>query len=191
MGFWKTKNITMKKLVVSIVMIFCVSVSALSQKYSTKTGEISFEASVPSFEEVKAKNSAVSAILNTETGAMAALVLMKGFRFKVALMEEHFNENYMESEKFPKATLKGSIKDFSVTSLNDSAKKFIMQSEITIHGVTKNMEIPITLQSNGETIEIISKFVLNPDDFNISIPNIVRKKVAENVNVSVHLQLSN
>lgn len=73
----------MKRSLFISIVILCVSASAISQKYSTKTGEIVFEASVPSFEEVKAKNSSVSAILNTETGDIAALVLVKGFRFKV------------------------------------------------------------------------------------------------------------
>ena len=97
-----------------------ISVPVVAQeKYSTKNGTIVFEASVPSFEEVKAKNENVSAILNVETGDFASLVLINGFRFKVALMEEHFNENYMESSKFPKAILKGKLKDFSTSKLSE------------------------------------------------------------------------
>ena len=81
----------------AIILILCFfPIVVISQgRYITKTGEINFEASVPSFEEVKAKNSNVSAILNSDNGEFATLALMKGFRFKVALMEEHFNENYI------------------------------------------------------------------------------------------------
>ena len=86
------------------------------EKFITKSGVINFEASVPSFEEVKAKHQSVSALLKSN-GEFASLALVKGFRFKVALMEEHFNENYAESSKFPKATFKGKIKGFDISKL--------------------------------------------------------------------------
>ena len=90
-----------------VVFLFLTGIgTAFSQgKFLTKSGAITFEASVPSFEEVKATNDKVTAIINTETSDIAALALVKGFRFKVALMEEHFNENYAESDKFPKAKI--------------------------------------------------------------------------------------
>ena len=180
----------MKKHLIVTAMALCFSVVALSQKYSTKTGEVIFEASVPSFEEVKAKNTAVSAILNGETGDFAALVLVKGFRFKVALMEEHFNENYIESEKYPKATLKGSIKDFNMQSLKEGAKDYTMQADLTLHGKTKSLEVPISMQAKNGQVVLTASFMLSPDDFDISIPNIVRNKVAKDVNVSVNFELS-
>jgi len=173
-----------------MTLALCIGATAISQKYSTKTGEIIFEASVPSFEEVKAKNTAVSAILNSETGDFAALVLIKGFRFKVALMEEHFNENYIESEKFPKATLKGSILNFSMNSIQEGTTVFMLQGDLTLHGESKELEIPITLISKNGTLELTTHFILNPEDFNIEIPNIVRNKVAEKIDVDVHLQLT-
>jgi len=100
-------------------------------KYLTKTGSLTFEASVPSFEEVKATNSAVTAIMNEENGEFAALALVKGFRFKNALMEEHFNENYAESDDFPKAIFKGKM---TRKSLKDPA---LLDGELTFHGKTK------------------------------------------------------
>ncbi len=90
----------MKKIAFVVLIALC-SFAPIQEKKLTKTGTITFEASVPSFEEVKGKNTAVTCILNTSNGEIAALALMKGFRFKVALMEEHFNENYIESSKFP------------------------------------------------------------------------------------------
>ena len=78
-----------------------------SQKMMTRTGEIKFEASMPAFEEIAATNSTVSCIFDETTGDFVALALIKSFKFKAPLMEEHFNENYMESSKFPKATFKG------------------------------------------------------------------------------------
>src|SRR4051812_19835446 len=111
----KRKLIIMKKSLLNFVillLIFAASTNGSAQKLITKTGSIKFQASMPSYEEVAAENKSVSAILEQSTGDFAALVLIKGFRFKVALMEEHFNENYMDSEKFSKATLKGKIEDF-------------------------------------------------------------------------------
>ncbi len=96
----------MKKAITYIFIVLISSTLIAQSKYYTKSGSIDFEASVPSFEEVKAKNNTVTSILNTETGEIAALALVKGFRFKVALMEEHFNENYAETHKFPKATFR-------------------------------------------------------------------------------------
>lgn len=180
----------MKKQLIITTLALCFSVVALSQKYTTKTGEIIFEASVPSFEEVKAKNTTASAILNSDTGDFAALVLIKGFRFKVALMEEHFNENYIESEKYPKATLKGSIKDFNLESLINEAQNYVMQADLTLHGKTKSLEVPISMQVRDGQVVLTTSFTLNPDDFDISIPNIVRNKVAKEVNVSVIFELS-
>src|SRR5690606_29674459 len=99
------------------LIIICMSVSLYGfsqERLLTRTGEVQFEASVPSFEPVAAENNSVTAILDPETGEIAALALVKAFRFQNALMEEHFNENYAESFKYPKATLKGNLEGFSL-----------------------------------------------------------------------------
>lgn len=106
-------------------------------------------------------------------------------------MEEHFNENYIESEKYPKATLKGSIQDFELSALKDGPNHHTLIAALTLHGKTKNLEIPIVLTATDEKLVLTSNFALNPDDFDISIPNIVRSKVAKEVDVNVHLELSN
>ena len=103
----------MKTKILSLLIV--ISLSSFAQtKMFTKSGKISFEASVPAFEEVKAKNESVTCVLNPSTGEIASLALIKGFRFKVALMEEHFNENYIESDTYPKAIFKGKIDNFDV-----------------------------------------------------------------------------
>ncbi|HAT64304.1 MAG TPA: hypothetical protein DCS66_06840 [Flavobacteriaceae bacterium] len=173
-----------------IFLSFVISVPVVAQeKYSTKNGTIVFEASVPSFEEVKAKNENVSAILNVETGDFASLVLINGFRFKVALMEEHFNENYMESSKFPKAIVKGKLKDFSATKLSNGTSNYTLEGTITIHGVTKPFETSVSISKKGDSLSVESQFVLNPTDFNIEIPKIVSNKIANEVQVSVKYSL--
>ena len=134
----------MKKTVLNflaLVLILVASTNVFAQKLITKTGNIKFQASVSSYEEVAAENKSVSAVLEQSTGDFAALVLIKGFQFKIALMEEHFNENYMESEKFSKATLKGKLENFDVTKITNQPSNFTLKGDFTIHGVTKPLTV--------------------------------------------------
>ncbi|PVW16482.1 YceI family protein [Marixanthomonas spongiae] len=171
------------------IILFAYAVTAIGQeKYITKTGELTFEASVPSFEEVRAKNTNVSAVLEAETGNFAVLALMKGFRFKVALMEEHFNENYIESSQYPKTTFKGTIKDFDFSRLSEKSEYTILGT-ITLHGVEQQVEIPATISIADGTLLLAAQFVLRPEQFNIKIPSIVSKKIAEDVNVAAVFKL--
>ena len=180
-------NLTLMKKILSIFLLFSVTISFAQAKYLTKTGVISFEASVPSFEEVAAKNSNVTAIINTENGEFAALALVKGFRFKNALMEEHFNENYAESSKYPKATFKGVLKDFDFSSLQAS---YIVNGELEFHGVTKSIDnIKVSISQENATITMSGSFKTSPADFNIEIPSIVKEKIAENVEVSFNFSM--
>ncbi|WP_242085150.1 YceI family protein [Aestuariivivens sediminis] len=173
-----------------VYLLFFISASLLSQtKYLTKNGVVGFEASVPSFEEVKASNNAVTAILNADNGEFAALVLVKGFRFKNALMEEHFNENYAESDIYPKATFKGTLKDFDKSRLN-SGSKFKITGELMFHGVTKTFDdIDVSLSSKGNEIQMSGKFQTLASDFDIKIPKIVRNKIAETIDVDFNFKL--
>lgn len=179
----------MKKTIL-IAYLLCMTLLGFSQeKKSTKTGEITFEASVPSFEEVKATNKGVSCILNTQTGEIASLALVKGFRFKVALMEEHFNENYIESSKYPKAIFKGKIENFDVSKLTEKEQKFTINGTLELHGKTKNIVSIALIKKSGNTIIIDNTFTVKPEDFDIKIPSVVSQKVAKTVDVSCHFSL--
>ena len=178
----------MKSILVLLAFIL-LSFSPIGEKKITKTGNITFEASVPSFEEVKAKNETVTCILNTENGEIAALALMKGFRFKVALMEEHFNENYIESSKYPKATFKGKIEKFDVSKLSSAEQKFNIKGKLELHGKTKDLNIIGKIKKNGETINLVSNFSVNVDDFDIEIPSVVSKKLSKQVNITLDFDL--
>ena len=167
------------------------SVILAQSKYLTKAGTLTFEASVPSFEEVKATNKAVTAILNTDNGEFAALALVKGFRFKNALMEEHFNENYMESSDFPKAVFKGTLEGFSASDVSEIVSEYILKGTITIHGVTEPFENSVKIKKVNNTIELQTEFVLRPEKFNIKIPSLVSNKIAEEVFVMAIFSLSN
>lgn len=174
-----------------IILLFILSMGTLfaQDKMITKTGQLVFEASVPSFEEVKAKNESVSCVLNTKTGEIAALALQKGFRFKIALMEEHYNENYIESNKYPKATFKGKIDHFDLSKIDKAGKSYNIKGTLELHGKSKEISINATIKKVDTGLEIKSDFVLNSDDFNIEIPSVVSKKVSKKVNVSLNFLL--
>ena len=154
-----------KKFLYTLLLTSIIGYSQI--KLITKNGKVTFEASVPAFEEVKAKNESVTCVLNTENGEIAALALTKGFRFRIALMEEHFNENYIESDKYPKATF----------------KEYTIKGKLEMHGKTKDISIIAKLKKTEAGLEIDSNFLVNTDDFDIEIPSVVSKKVSKKVNV--------
>jgi len=171
-------------------LLFAAGLSGFAQsKMITKTGKLTFEASVPAFEEVKAKNESVTCVLNPATGELASLALIKSFRFKIALMEEHFNENYMESDKYSKATFKGKIDNFDVTKLTSSGKEYSVRGKMEMHGKTKDITITATIKKSGDAIDIDSDFFINTDDFGIEIPSVVSKKVSKKVAVKLDVTL--
>lgn len=168
------------------LVLLCVSVTAFSQqKMISKSGNITFEASVPSFEEVKATNQSVTVVLNPVTGEIASLALMKGFRFKVALMEEHFNENYIESDKYPKAIFKGKIEGFDANSLTANSKDFIIKGKLELHGKAVDVNASAKMSKTASGINLVSNFSVNASDFNISIPAIVKNKVDNKVTIQL------
>jgi len=179
----------MKKFKLISLLIIIGFGSFAQTKMVTKTGKITFEASVPAFEEVKATNSAATVVLNPATGEIASLVLVKGFRFKVALMEEHFNENYMESDSYPKATFKGKIDNFDASKLTATAQNFTIKGKMEMHGKSKDISIPAKIRKTADGIEIDSEFTLNTDDYGIEIPSVVSKKVSKKVSVKLDATL--
>lgn len=172
-----------------VMLLLASATNGFAQKLITKTGTIKFQASMPSYEEVAAENKSVSAVLEQSTGDFAALVLIKGFRFKVALMEEHFNENYMESEKFSKATLKGKIADFDSSKITSTPKNFTLKGDLTVHGKTKPVTVIVKISKAANGITANGSFEVKPEDFEIEIPGLVRKKIADKITISYNFLL--
>jgi len=169
--------------------LLIVSLTPIQEKKITKTGNISFEASMPAFEEIKAKNNAVTCIMNTNNGEIAVLALMKGFRFKIALMEEHFNESYIESSKFPKATFKGKIENFDVSKLTSTFKDYTIKGKLEVHGKSKDINSIAKIKKINSDLEIKTDFEVNVADFDIDIPSVVSKKVAKKVTLNCNFLL--
>lgn len=179
--------------ILSLVLLIVLSTIGSAQaqsKYIDKNGTLIFEASEALFEEVKATNESVTAILNIDTNEIASLGLVKGFRFKNSLMEEHFNENYIESETYPKATFKGKLLDFNFSDLSENMTDITVDGKLELHGKEKEIRTTLKIKKSGDSIIIQGSFNVTPDDFDIEIPNIVKNKIAKEINVSLDFKLS-
>ncbi len=154
--------------------------------YFTKQGYISFY-SHTSVEDIKAENNQVLSIIDFETGDIAITLLMKSFQFEKALMQEHFNENYIESDKYPKANFSGRIQNIKdvLEGKNNIAE---IRGELTIKGITKTVLIESKITIEKDNITLKGKFMITIADYNIKIPAIVRKNIAEKVEVTFILK---
>jgi hypothetical protein len=157
-------------------------------KYLTKAGYISFfSASI--MEDIEAKNSKVAAAFDLATGQLAFAVPIHEFQFKRTLMQEHFNENYMESEKFPKATFTGQLVNAAqvVKQLPTGSQNVEVEGQLTLHGVTRKVAVSGTLQLRDGQLVVFAYFNISPADYAIDIPLLVREHIAKSVSVRVSL----
>lgn len=173
-----------------ILALFFLVVSfqlANAQKYVSKNGHIRFYSHTP-MENIEADNRQVASILDISNGEIVFTLLEKAFEFKVALMQEHFNENYMESDKFPKASFKGKITNYSkVDFKKDGVYPAEVAGDLSLHGVTKPLTTKGTIQVKGTAITAMAKFVLVPQNFDIKIPQLVENKIAKEMEVNVDI----
>ena len=176
----------MKKLYT--LCFFFVAVSVFSQTYFTRSGNTDFKASVEAFEPVEAKNTSTTVILKTATGDIAAQLFINAFQFKVALMQEHFNENYMDSDKFPKAVFRGKLIDFDFAN-STTEKEYKLTGTLTVRGIKKEINTTAKVILKEGKLFLDAKFIVEPQDFNIDIPSIVRKKIADKINVTLQYEL--
>ena len=129
----------MKRLILIIALIFCTSKITCQQLYTNK-GETIFDGSKESFEPIKAVNNNSVSLIDMNNGRIAALIYISDFEFRLGLMQEHFNENYMYSSKFPKSTFEGVIQNFNYDKLENNYTNFIIEGEIEIKGVKKYID---------------------------------------------------
>jgi hypothetical protein len=171
-----------------IVFLLSVISAANAQKFMTKNGYIGFFSHTP-MEDIKADNNQVVGALDITSGEMVFQALIKSFHFDRALMEEHFNENYMESDKFPKSVFKGKIinlssVDFSKNGIYDVS----VEGDLTIHDVTNKISTKGTIEVITGGINANSKFKIVPEDYKINIPGVVREKIDKSLEVTVTMK---
>lgn len=173
------------RLLFLLISVLVLRSACAQDVFMTRNGKISFFSRTP-MENIDAVNNEVLSVVDLKKGELAFAVLIKGFHFERALMEEHFNENYMESTKLPKATFNGVIKDKEAIDIKkDGVYAVRVEGDLTIHGVTRKTEVAGELQVKEGKISSKSSFKLNPKDYNIVIPSVVADKIAEVIDVTV------
>ena len=176
----------MKNLLLTF-LVFSVS-QLMAQRYITRNAEVYFLSDKDALEVVEATNNQVGAVVDLSSNDIAFQIQMRAFKFKIALMEEHFNENYVESEKYPKATFKGTFTNLPA----DLSKQheLLVAGVIDFHGVQKDVEVNVSLQFIEGELVGTSNFVLLCSDFGIKIPKIVSDKLANEIQVTIKAALT-
>lgn len=181
----------MKKTISLLPLFILLSSAVMAQdKFYTKTGTIFFECTKSTLEKIEATNSNTTCVVDSKTGNMQFAVQMKGFEFKRALMQEHFNENYVESHKFPKAEFKGQIANNSdINYAKDGEYTAKVKGKLTMHGETKDVETTGKVTVKGGKVNTLANFQILLSDFKVSIPSVVSDKISNTVNIRVECAL--
>ncbi|HQW11263.1 MAG TPA: YceI family protein [Saprospiraceae bacterium] len=154
-------------------------------KYFTRDGNITFNADSP-LEKVQAVNNKVNTVIERSTGKIEFSALIKSFMFEKALMQEHFNENYLESDKYPKATFKGKFTNLKDINFDKNGTyNVVAEGILNMHGVDKKITVSGPLKINGNNLNLAADFKVNVSDFNIEIPSLVKDKISKVVSIKV------
>jgi polyisoprenoid-binding protein YceI len=164
------------------VLFACIAMGANAQKYTSEKSTVTFFSSA-TLEDIKADNTKASSVFDASNGNIAYVVPINEFQFKKSLMQEHFNEKYMETEKYPKSTFQGKIVGFDPNAATQNVKA---QGKLTIHGVTKDVEIPGTIEKQGDKLVMKSVFIVKLADYKVDIPKLMWQNIAEQVEVTVN-----
>jgi hypothetical protein len=166
------------------VLFLVVALNTSAQKFVAERGVITFFSDAV-IEDIKAENAKVSSIFNTETNDIAFSVPIREFQFEKKLMQQHFNEKYMDSDKFPKATFSGKIEGYDKSGSGNQEVKAV--GKLTIHGVTQSVTIPGTISTKDSKMIMKSKFIVKLADYKIDIPQLMWQNIAEQVEVTVDI----
>ncbi|MBS0010845.1 MAG: YceI family protein [Bacteroidales bacterium] len=182
----------MKKLlrlsVIAYLLFLMPVVTGYAQSgiFSDDSALISFFSSAP-LEDISAENTSVRAILNTRSGDIAVLVRIDRFSFKKRLMQKHFNEQYLESDKYPEATFEGKIINFDLKDLGPEPEPYPVEGTLTIHGVKKDFKGSASIYILNNVIYGDTEFNVLLDDYKIKIPRLLIKNIAEEIKVNVKM----
>jgi polyisoprenoid-binding protein YceI len=179
-------NTSLKHL--ALIGLLIPTLATAQERYGSRTGHVAFF-SETSVENIEANNHKAASVYDATSGALEFSVLIKGFEFEKALMQEHFNENYMESNTYPKAVFKGKVVGITAADLKKPGKHDVtVEGELTMHGVTKKIteKATISVEPTG-AVKAETKFVVKPEDYKIEIPSVVRKQIAEEIQVKVRI----
>lgn len=166
-------------------MVLMVIINIQAQKYFSKTGEISFYSNTP-IEDIEAVSNSASTVFDVESGKIQWAVLIKSFEFEKALMQEHFNENYMESSKYPKGVFKGMIKNHKNIDLSKDGNYTAEVSGILeIRGESQEINTTAKFKVENGLIVATSSFKIEVAEFGIEIPSVVRENIAKELEIKI------
>lgn len=169
-----------------LLLLLFITSAAAAQQLVTRNAYVGFFSKTP-LEDIHAETSQANAVLDVAKQSLAFALLVKGFLFKKALMQEHFNENYIESDKYPKATFTG-IYAGPVDLSKNGTYPVAVKGQLTLHGVTKTIETPATFEVQNGKLSGKAAFAVRPQDFAIKIPALVRDKIAQQISIAVHVE---
>jgi len=172
----------MKKTFLSIAVIAITNLSQ-AQIYVGKTCVTHFF-SKTAMKDIEAKSNVSKPVLDQASGSFQMRVQNTSFKFESSFMEEHFNENYMESEKYPFTTFKGKINE-KVDYTKDGEYPVTCTGTMDMHGTTQQITTPGTISVKGKEITITSKFKVKPADYKIKVPSLYVKEIAEEIDVDI------
>lgn len=180
-----------RKLLLTFIVLFIAFQGLIAQnRYITKKGHVKFFSSAL-IEDITANNHQVLSIIDIENNEVAVDIPIKSFDFRKKLMQEHFNENYMESEKFPKATFKGSFNGTDdLSNKVDGTYNVNAKGELTIHGVTKQIEVPVNITIKGQKLTAELIFDIAVKEYDVKIPKLMFNKIAEVIEVTGKFEFS-
>jgi polyisoprenoid-binding protein YceI len=172
-----------------LTLVTIVNISYAQDRFFTKNGKISFYSKAP-LEDIEAHNKSVTAVLDTKTGNLQFAVQMKGFEFEKALMEEHFNESYVESDKYPRAEFKGQVTNNSaIDYTKDGDYNARVKGLLTIRGETREVESVGKITVRNGRLAADASFNIQLSDFKINIPKLVKDKISNTVKIDVDCTL--
>lgn len=169
------------KTLIGTLLIFGWSIAALAQSYQSTESEVTFFSSAP-MEDIKATNKKASSLFDATTGSIVFVVPMEGFQFRKSLMQQHFNENYLESDKYPNATFEGKVTGYDLSK--NGPQEAVAEGTMTIHGVARKVKIKGHLIQTSGVLKIDTKFPVKVADYDIDIPRVVFYNIAEVVEVT-------
>lgn len=167
----------------TLLILFLFPLMLSAQQQISREGNVTFFSYTP-VENIKAVNNQVASIIDLNSSEIAISILMRAFVFEKALMQEHFNESYMESDLYPEATFEGFIQDFDLSKLNQVC---IIEGNFTLKGITKQMRIKTEIKKTKSNYTLGGKLEVSIKDFNIKVPELLAKNIAETIQVTFNL----
>lgn len=173
------------KRITYLLLVVLIQVSTAQNKMIATSGQIIFEASVPFFEPIKATDTKVMVTYDPKTQVLECISYIRNFDFELPLMQRQFNENYMESNRYPKAVFKGKIENFVSTNVDEVPKEYAITGKMQLHGKSKIISVKAIIQKTTNGILLTSHFILDPTDFKIEIPSTIAGKIAKTVTTNL------